>query len=75
MGVGSWEWEVGSGQCSVFGGQGKGISDQGKGISDQSQFSVSVSVSVFSLIHLNCESVAKNQRIVCLAVKQLLYVF
>ncbi len=31
--------------------------------------------SLFLLILLICESVAKNQRFVCLAVKQLLYVF
>jgi len=30
--------------------------------------------SLFSLIHLICESVAKNQRLVCLAVKQLIEV-
>ena len=53
MGVGSLEWEVFSVQYSVVGVQGKGISGQ-------SQFSVSVSVSVFSIIHLICESVAKK---------------
>jgi len=34
----------------------------------------SVAVSVFSIILLICESVAKNQRLVCLAVKQLIIV-